>query len=139
MLKGDSMIEHKAKKIIYKYSYSALMQDIEKIVKEIQRLNWKPLYVYGPPRGGCILAVILSHRLNLKYLTSLDEKHNMKRTIIVDDVSDTGVTLNTIEHINKYKTITLFLKPGTAHIPNIHIREIPRRYWIVYWWENDYN
>ena len=132
------MVKMKRRQNIHKYSYSVFLRDVESIIKEINKRGWRLHYVYGPPRGGCILAVFLSHKLNLKYLSTLKEKHIPGKTLLVDDVSDTGNTLKNIKNINKYKTVTIYVKPGTCFIPNIHIRDIPRKYWITYWWEKEY-
>lgn len=53
--------------------------------------------IYGIPRGGLILAVALSHHLELPLLLQ-----PQKRCIIVDDVIETGVTFhNLLDHCNK--------------------------------------
>jgi hypothetical protein len=48
--------------------------------------------VYGPPRGGLPLAVVLSHLLKLPYLT--EQKPGM---LWVDDIVDTGKTLHEVQ------------------------------------------
>ena len=50
--------------------------------------------VYGFPRGGLCLAVALSHSLGLHLL---DKPKN--NSLIVDDIYDTGYTLEKIKHI----------------------------------------
>lgn len=118
------------------YSYTNFKQDIQQIAQEIHSTHPEIKYVYGLPRGGSIIAVVLSHILNLKYLTSLDEEHTPEKTIVVDDVSDSGLTLKSIHNINKYTTATLFIKEGTAFLPNIYTRITKRKIWIVYFWED---
>ena len=44
--------------------------------------------VYGIPRGGCCIAVLFSHLLDIEYLTE-----PRPGCLIVDDISDTGNTL----------------------------------------------
>lgn len=129
----------KGRQNIYKYSFTTFKCDIEKICEIIQENNWNLKYIYGPPRGGCIIAVFLSHKLNLKYLSSLNENHIPSKTLIVDDVSDTGNTLSQIPNIRKYKTATLFIKPGTVFSPLIFVQSVPRNVWIQYFWEKDFN
>jgi len=124
---------------IYKYSFTTFKRDIEKICEIIIDNNWDLKYIYGPPRGGCIIAVFLSHKLNLKYLSNLNEKHIPSQTLIVDDVADTGKTLSEIPNIQKYKTATLFIKPGTFYSPSVFINAVPRYVWIHYFWEKDFN
>jgi hypoxanthine phosphoribosyltransferase len=113
-------------------------RDIEKIINIIKQKNWKLKYVYGPPRGGCILAVLLSHHLDLKYLTTLNNVVNPEEVLLCDDVSDSGKTLLNIKNINKYKTLTLYIKPETLFIPNIWLHQVKQFCWIVYWWEKKY-
>ena len=57
--------------------------------------------VYGIPRGGSIIAVRLSHLLNVKSLEHIFDifDYGMDCVAIVDDISDSGDTLNQI--INK--------------------------------------
>ena len=55
--------------------------------------------VYGFPRGGLCLAVALSHSLGIPLL------HNpQENSLIVDDIYDTGYTLEKIKHIKGSET-----------------------------------
>ena len=66
--------------------------DVEKYVDEVclelDKRGFKPTGVYGPPRGGLIFAVLLSHRLNIPLLMS-----PFGNCIIVDDIADSGRSL----------------------------------------------
>ena len=55
--------------------------------------------VYGFPRGGLCLAVALSHSLGIPLL---DEPKN--NSLIVDDIYDTGYTLEKVKHIKSSET-----------------------------------
>ena len=56
--------------------------------------------IYGIARGGLVLAVLLSHRLQLPIV----EKDGINlRTLIVDDISDSGETLLEFEKGFKVK------------------------------------
>ena len=55
--------------------------------------------VYGFPRGGLCLAVALSHSLGLPLL---DKPKN--NSLIVDDIYDTGYTLEKIKHLKGAET-----------------------------------
>ena len=50
--------------------------------------------IYGIPRGGLCLAVALSHRLKINLIS---EPKNY--SLIVDDVYETGITLNSYKNI----------------------------------------
>ena len=53
---------------------------------------WRISNIYGVPRGGLVVAVKLSHLLNLPIITDKD-KIIPSKTIIVDDIVDTAGTL----------------------------------------------
>ena len=47
--------------------------------------------VYGIPRGGSLLAVMLSHKLDITYITDF-RKVDDGDIIVIDDIVDTGKT-----------------------------------------------
>ena len=49
--------------------------------------------VYGIPRGGSLLAVMLSHKLDLPYIENPFDLQ-FDDFVIIDDIADTGKTLN---------------------------------------------
>lgn len=68
----------------------------------------------------------------------------MKRgdhVLIVDDISDKGATFNHVTHTYmsklacEYTTLSLFIKPETAHIPDIYHESISQDRWVVFPWE----
>jgi hypoxanthine phosphoribosyltransferase len=130
----------KMEKKVY-HTWEQLEADLRHICREILKKGWKIKWVYGPPRGGCIPAVILSHMLNAHYIIDLKKWHVPSKTLIVDDVSDTGGTLtkllSKVKYPKRYKTATIFIKEETIYIPNIYCRKVPRDVWIVYSWEID--
>ena len=50
--------------------------------------------IYGVPRGGLCLAVALSHKLKIELISK-----PLKKSLIVDDVYETGLTLTTFKDI----------------------------------------
>ena len=58
--------------------------------------------VYGIERGGLVLAVMLSHRIGIPYLSTLDSMFG-KLFIVVDDIADTGKTLNKFSQLEVAK------------------------------------
>ena len=84
--------------------------------------------VYGVPRGGLIIAVCLSHKLNLPMLLQ-----PTKKSLIVDDISDTGHTVN---HLPKKRLATLFTTNWTKSPPDwfCDIKE-KKEDWIVFPYE----
>lgn len=85
---------------------------VAKICREISTDNWKPDYIVGISRGGLLLAVMISHYLNIPMkplqvslrdnqecvsdLGMAEDAFDGKNILIVDDINDQGTTLNWI-------------------------------------------
>ena len=101
---------------------------IESLAKQIKKRKLKFDGIYGVPRGGLPIAVALSHRLNLPLLMYPTDK-----TLVVDDISDTGRTLKS--HKNK-KIATLFSTKWTKTKPDwFESYKVNKKDWIVFPWE----
>src|SRR3989344_4282931 len=96
---------------IRKYTWEEFASDVEKIARTIESWGKKFRYVYGIPRGGLVLAVCLSHRLKIEHLTlhptSEQVDVGFKSILIVDDIADTGKTLENFRHAGFF-IVTLF-------------------------------
>ena len=88
--------------------------------------------IYGVPRGGLCLAVSLSHKLKINLLAE-----PIKNSLIVDDVYETGITLNTFKDIEGAMFFVLFSKIKPLWWNTVHISE--KSEWIVFPWENAAN
>ena len=88
--------------------------------------------IYGVPRGGLCLAVSLSHKLKINLLSE-----PIKNSLIVDDVYETGITLNTYKEIEGAMFFVLFSKIKPLWWNTVHISE--KSEWIVFPWENAAN
>ena len=88
--------------------------------------------IYGVPRGGLCLAVALSHKLNINLISE-----PIKNSLIVDDVYETGNTLNTFKNIEETVFFVLFSKIKPTWWNSVHISE--KNEWIVFPWENTSN
>ena len=85
--------------------------------------------VYGFPRGGLCLAVALSHSLGLPLLEK--PKNN---SLIVDDIYDTGYTLEKIKHLKGAETyVWISKKQPTWWNTYKYIKD---KEWIIFPWEN---
>mgnify|MGYP003117559397 FL=1 len=103
-------------------------------------------YVVGIPRGGLILAVMLSHKLGIKHMTvdhleKLEEDImmpsfdiNKRKILIVDDISDSGQTLKTYK-MQGHTTATLDVRNTTITKPDFYCNWLENTDWIVYPWE----
>ena len=88
--------------------------------------------IYGVPRGGLCLAVALSHKLKINLISK-----PIKNSLIVDDVYETGITLNTFKNIEGAMFFVLFSKIEPKWWNTVHISE--KSEWIVFPWENTSN
>lgn len=91
--------------------------------------------VYGIPRGGCCIAVLFSHLLNIEYLTE-----PRSGCLIVDDISDTG---NTLLQYKDYQctTFTAVAKEVSKMVPDYCGMFIPKEdkhtdAWVAFPWES---
>ena len=61
--------------------------------------------IYGVPRGGLCLAVALSHKLKINLISE-----PIRNSLIIDDVYETGITLNKLKDIEGAMFFVLFSK-----------------------------
>ena len=88
--------------------------------------------VYGVPRGGLCLAVALSHKLKINLISE-----PKKNSLIVDDIYETGITLNSLKDIEGAMFFVLFSKVKPTWWNTVFISE--KSEWIVFPWENTLN
>ncbi|MCL1944364.1 MAG: phosphoribosyltransferase domain-containing protein [Firmicutes bacterium] len=123
---------------------------VNTIIKAMDKVNYRPDYIYGIPRGGLPLSVTLSNRLGVPMI--LDDgimlaKDN-KHILACDDLSDTGETFSNMynQYATKscssyFKTAALMYRIGTALIPDFYSvylsanMESPDYRWIHFPWE----
>lgn len=159
---------------------------ISKICRDIMISNWTPDYIVGITRGGAIPAIMISHYLNIPCHTlqvSLRDNDNncetncwmsedafgysdtKKNILIVDDINDTGATINWIKndwmssclpHDDKWNDIWGESVRFAVVVDNLSSKnEVPVSYcgmeidkdfeniWVEFpyevWWRNYYN
>ena len=88
--------------------------------------------IYGIPRGGLCLAVALSHKLKINLISE-----PMNNSLIVDDVYETGNTLNPFKDIEGAMFFVLFSKIKPKWWNTVHISK--EKEWIIFPWENALN
>lgn len=89
--------------------------------------------IYGVPRGGLVLAVALSHFINLPLLTTAPDP----KALIVDDIADSGKTLAAFPN---HQCLAMVRRWG-AHCraqAAINLPEGDRR-WVLFPWELNSN
>lgn len=145
-----------------KYSYvnwEKLHSLVAKLALAVNR-DYIPQVVVGALRGGYVVARILSDFLGVEELAVLGVKfykgvgergekpvitvpvvHDVKdkAVLVVDDVADTGRTLETavadlrLRGARSVKTAVLFLKPRSIVIPDFYVEVTDS--WVVFPWE----
>ncbi|ASI98407.1 phosphoribosyltransferase [Thermococcus celer] len=122
--------------------------------------EYGPDVIVGVARGGLIPAVRLSHVLgdvevrviDVKFYKDIEERMERpvitiplhgslegKRVVVVDDVSDTGKTLEVvIDEVRKkgasdVKVACLSMKPWTKVVPDFYVFRTDK--WVVFPWE----
>jgi len=116
--------------MINHFTWSEFDKSVQHIANECKFLEFSG--IYGVPRGGLCLAVALSHKLKINLISE-----PIKNSLIVDDIYETGFTLNSLKDIEGAMFFVLFskLKPTWWNAVNIS----KKSEWIVFPWENPIN
>ena len=127
------------KTIITYEMYDHMMDNLVEQI-EFSKSYTKVKYVYGPPRGGLPIAVHLSHHLGLEFVNdewfcSIMTQEQREKTLIVDDVADTGKTLQNLKlrHCINFITATLHYKSRSVIKPDFFVEK--NNTWLIYPWE----
>ena len=109
------------------FTWSEFDKSVEHIANKCKSLKFSG--IYGVPRGGLCLAVALSHKLKINLISE-----PTKNSLIVDDIYETGITLNNFKDIEGAMFFVLFskIKPTWWNTVNIAANQE----WIVFPWEN---
>lgn len=110
---------------------------IDGIVKEVKDKDYKGIFTF--PRGGLILATLLSYRLDLPILTSPCDN-----CIIIDDICDTGITLKKYSDMKdkkNYFITTMYIQEDQLKHEALYqctvdyYKNVKQDIWVVYPWE----
>ena len=112
------------------FTWSEFDKSVEHIANKCKFLELSG--IYGVPRGGLCLAVALSHKLKINLISE-----PIKNSLIVDDIYETGSTLNPFKDIEGAMFFVLFSKIEPTWWNSVHLSE--KREWIVFPWENTFN
>lgn len=119
---------------IIKFTWEEFDNAINSIINQLRGNNLLENVnnVYGIPRGGLILAIVLSNKLDLPLVFT-----PLINTLMVDDISDSGETMYK-ETINCHCscTATIHLVKDSKFIPDVWVYEKQKGDWIIYPWEN---
>jgi len=111
------------------YTWKEFEQDIDVLARRIKKWKRKFNGIYGMPRGGLPLAVALSHKLNLPLLLG----GVTAKTLVVDDIADSGSTLTPYQERHAC-IVTIFYHPKSRVEPALWLRKKTAD-WIVFPWE----
>jgi|TARA_R100000479_G_scaffold137671_1_gene74070 hypoxanthine phosphoribosyltransferase len=114
-------------------SWNLIDEAVTDIAFNIKNTNKDFKGVYGIPRGGLILAVMLSHKLDLPLIMSKDELD--ENSIIIDDIADTGKTLWNFIEYQSY-VVTIHKHEKSIFKPDYSVLDKGDK-WIVYPWETE--
>ena len=117
------------------YTWEEFDKDCDKIAKRLKKTKFHA--IYGVPRGGLMVAVKLSHLLDIPITLDI-----YNANLVVDEICDSGKTL-----LNLSKMPCIYKKRvfATIHIrdqkrdkkplfiPDIYLHKT--KFWIVYPWE----
>lgn len=121
------------------YTWKMFDKDVKLIANWIRTKEIKAIFAI--PNGGLVLGVALANRLKLplysnwKQVTLKNYKRN--EIVIVDDISDTGKTLQNLKYVRYFLTATLTVKDWTKFPPDYHCQEYLSTDWVSFPWEPD--
>jgi hypoxanthine phosphoribosyltransferase len=130
------------------------------LAADVLRSGFAPDVVVAVARGGLLLGGAIAYALDVKSCGSLNVEFYTgpnarlpkpvvlpplldepslkgKRVLLVDDVSDSGRTLALVVDLlaavsDEVRTVVLYTKPGTVHVPHYTWRETEK--WIAFPW-----
>ena len=111
--------------------------EFDELVEELCDMIPEGVYegIYPIQRGGLIPAVMMSHQLGLPIIDRLQSYYG-KKFLIVDDIADTGATLEKLkaEIYKEAHTATIHYHKQSVVEPHYWVAEKGDK-WIVYPWE----
>lgn len=107
-----------------KLTYEQILQDIEILAKKINKDDYTS--IYGVPRGGAVVAALLSKHLDLPLVEAPEID-----SLVVDDLIDSGKTHEALE---EFDWAVLYVKPHSPNFENlVYVSEVDG--WVEFPWE----
>lgn len=142
------------------YSYENFKNDTNVLIGRVAICEFEAIVAVA--RGGLTLSHAIAEGLNIRQVQSIRTElydksskrenisifgecrfENIKKVLVVDDISDSGDTLNAVMNYlqSEYKDIefkaaTLFYKKTSSYEPHFWINEADD--WIDFFWERDF-
>jgi|GEM_PF-74097 len=147
-------------KLMKYYSYENFKIDTNTLIKEVKSAGFDAIVAIA--RGGLTLSHTMAEGLNIRQVQSIRTEHydgslkreniiiygkcefkDVKRVLVVDDISDSGDTLKAVMQYLRsefkeieFKSATLFYKKTSIYEPDFWINEADD--WIGFFWEIDF-
>ena len=139
------------------YTWEMFDEDVKSIITCVDFSIYSR--IVGVASGGLPLLTALNNKIKLPWDivrcvsyngTRQEELHSYfahfhagtkdGMVLIVDDVADSGQTLDVVsrgikKHGEEVETLTLMYKPQSKHTPTFYVREVPDDVWIIFPWE----
>jgi len=137
------------------HNWHSMLTLSDTVVKQMVESEWFPDEVFGIQLGGVVPAVLVAKRLNHPAVSAMEldnlgipvyKKFSHERILIVDDIIDSGETMNTLHEYFQYhypevdiRTAGLIYKSNTSkHKPDYYGMDMECNDWIVFPWERDW-
>ncbi len=133
---------------------------VRKIADKVRGSSFRPDVIVSVMRGGVIPGRLLADNLGVEDIGVIEVKLYIsagqrgerpylrqpltlsikdKSVLLVDDVSDSGLTLQfSVQALSLYmpseiRTATLYIKPWTKYVPDYYAEQVNR--WVIFPWE----
>jgi hypoxanthine phosphoribosyltransferase len=108
---------------------------VERLAINISNSDIEITAIGGLPRGGLIPAVLLSHKMNIPFVSQANIAGVVGNILIVDDICDSGRTLKRFKFESNVYTATIHYKSTAEYEPNFWWRLASPNEYIYYPWE----
>ena len=136
-------------------SWNDFHQDVKNLCQKIKQTNIQYDKIVAISRGGFIPAGIIAYELDIRnsavvnistYInnkqTKLEKINNIEtigkideKTLIIDDLSDSGQTIKIMRETFKNGTyVTVYAKEKGKSYPDIYEKDMPN-HWLVFPWD----
>lgn len=119
-------------------SWGDIEQLVDSLADDIKESGKNFTLIAGVTRGGLVPAVMLSHRLGIPMvgIASNEMIEHDHETLIVDEIYDTGKTINKLRELNpRAKFAVLYSNRFLPELDFPGVRQALDN-WIVFPWEN---
>ena len=130
-------IVERTKQHVHTYYFTNKMfkEAIKYFLKYCKKNNKKYSGIYAIPRGGLIVGVYLSHKLNIPLIDYETLMFDEGKYLVVDDICDTSETLSKIIYSSYDKFVLIAKMKGYKKVKPIVHTIVSDNQWVVFDWE----